>query len=216
MSKSPCLLVLVFLGSIALVPMGSWANAIQPDQPSICDAVAGNLVMNCGFETSDFSHWTVTMAESNSNLFISPISHSGSFAAAFEAFGTTDDSISQVLSTTAGRDLHLSFFLSTDGGIPGSGDFSASWDGTRVFSAPTTAFGYTQFSFVVPGQGSDTLQFAGRNPFSTFFLDDIVVTPVATPEPGTLSLFGLGLLFGGALLWRKTKLLSGVHARRSL
>ena len=102
MSKSRCLLVLVFLGSIALVPMGSWANAIHPDQPSICDAVAGNLVMNCGFETNDFSHWTVTMAASDSNLFISPISHNGSFAAAFEAIGTTDDSISQAFRVRPG------------------------------------------------------------------------------------------------------------------
>lgn len=54
MSKSRCLLVLVFLGSIALVPMGSWANAIHPDQPSICDAVAGNLVMTAVLKRATF------------------------------------------------------------------------------------------------------------------------------------------------------------------
>src|SRR5690242_19872650 len=28
--------------------------------PSACDAVAGNLIVNCGFESGNFSGWTVT------------------------------------------------------------------------------------------------------------------------------------------------------------
>jgi hypothetical protein len=212
MFKSRCLLALVFLGSIVFLPLASWANAIHPDPASICDAVAGNLVKNCGFETGDFSDWTVTHAALDSNIGVSNgiFAHSGRFSAFFGA-GRDEDSISQVLSTTAGRAFHLSFFLTNTFTLPaGLADFSASWDGTRLFSAPITAFGYTQFSFVVPGTGRDTLQFAGRNVTSFFGLDDIVVTPV--PEPGTLSLFGLGLLLGCAFLCRKKKLLNGTQA----
>ncbi len=89
---------------------------------------------------------------------------------------------------------------------------TASWDGTTIFNAPTaTGFPYTQFSFVVPGHGHDTLEFAGHSSLDAFYsLDDVIVTPV--PEPGTLSLFGLGSLLGGAFLWRKKKLLNGTQA----
>ena len=56
MSKSRCLLAFAILGSIALVPVASWADALHPDPANISDAVAGNLVKKCGFETGDFSH----------------------------------------------------------------------------------------------------------------------------------------------------------------
>jgi hypothetical protein len=139
--------------------------------------------------------------------------HSGNFAIEFGALGAFDDSISQVLSTTAGRSFELSFFLrNLASASAGRADFSTSWDGTSVFSAPTTAFGYTQYHFLVPGTGSDTLQFAGRQNVGFYGLDDIVVTPLVTPEPSTLSLFGLGLLLVGALLARKKKLLNGAQA----
>jgi hypothetical protein len=110
----------------------------------------------------------------------------------------------------------LSFFLENFRSIPGGdGDFSASWHGKSVFSASVTAFGFTKFSSVVPGTGSDTLQFAGRGTVlgNGYVLDDIVVTPTVVPEPSTLSRFGLGLLLGGALLARKKKLLNGAQGR---
>ena len=74
MSKSRWLLALVFLGSIALVPVTSRANASDPGfgSPSICDAVVGNLVKNCGFETGDFPPWTATPAESLSLVPFGP------------------------------------------------------------------------------------------------------------------------------------------------
>jgi hypothetical protein len=139
------------------------------------------------------------------------LANSGNFFAVFQVRGAFDDSLSQVLSTTAGRAFDLSFFLASFAPAPaGEADFSAFWDGKRLFNAPTTDFFYTQFSLVVPGTGRDTLQFAGRNNPGTYALDDVVVTPVA--EPGTLSLFGMGLLLGGALLARKKKLFNGAQA----
>jgi hypothetical protein len=35
-------------------------GAMQSKASSVCDAVAGNLVTNCGFETGDFTGWTLS------------------------------------------------------------------------------------------------------------------------------------------------------------
>ena len=37
-----------------LVTSPAWAAA------SICDSIAGNVIVNCGFETGDFTGWTLT------------------------------------------------------------------------------------------------------------------------------------------------------------
>ena len=71
MPKSRGLLAFAILGSIALVPV---ANASDPFRASICDHVAGNLVMNCGFETGNFSDWTVTPAASGKDIVVTFLS----------------------------------------------------------------------------------------------------------------------------------------------
>jgi hypothetical protein len=88
MSKSRCFVALVFLGSIVFLPIASRADAIHSDPASICDAVAGNLVINCGFETlPPFSNWTVTDAASGTDIgVIFTAAHSGSAAASFGAW----------------------------------------------------------------------------------------------------------------------------------
>src|SRR5580700_9508392 len=49
------LIALLCVGScLTLVASRSQATA------SICDAIAGNLVTNCGFETGDFTGWTLS------------------------------------------------------------------------------------------------------------------------------------------------------------
>src|SRR5262249_48593705 len=55
--------------------------------PSICDAIAGNLVTNCGFESGDFTGWTQTPASFGSDFFVGDGSliNSGNFGAAFGA-----------------------------------------------------------------------------------------------------------------------------------
>src|SRR6267378_1982555 len=71
-------------------------------QPSICDAITGNLVKNCGFETGDFTDWTTIPAvpANNSNFGVdNRLPNSGTYAAFFEATGTFDDTITQTLTT---------------------------------------------------------------------------------------------------------------------
>jgi hypothetical protein len=94
------------------------------DPPSICDAIASNLVANCGFETGDFTDW------STSNLNASGVEsfgfdegpNSGSFFAALGNVGS-DGTISQTLSTVIGQPYTISFYFASDGGTPN--DFSA-------------------------------------------------------------------------------------------
>ena len=77
MSKPRCLLALAFLGSMTFLPVFTKADAANPDIPSICDAVAGNMVKNCGFETGNFSAWTVTREPSFGHLDVVSSPHSG-------------------------------------------------------------------------------------------------------------------------------------------
>lgn len=205
LSKSRILLSLAVVGLLSLPTalMAQKAPSGSPavDPPSICDAISGNLVANCGFETGNFTGWT-TVAASSGSLFgvtsDAAFVNSGSFGAFFGAVGTTDDSISQVISDNAGGTYTLSFWLNNLATAPGQANFSVFWDGTDIFNASSSAFPYTQFSFTVTGTGSDTLQFSSLQVPSYYSLDDVAV--VGTPEPTSLSLLSAGLLAFGALL----------------
>ena len=177
----------IALLSVAVVPLSA---------ASLCDAVSGNLVANCGFETLDLTGWTFTAAALGSDFYINtdPASaNSGSGSAWFGATDGLDDSISQVLPTTPGT-VHLLLYLmhnSTDS----ANDFNVYWDGVPVYQIVNTAsFPYTLVDVGnLVATGSDTLTFAGREGPAWYGLDDVVVTPeTGTPEPGTI-----GMLFGG-------------------
>lgn len=74
-----------------------WSNR-GSNGASQCDAAAGNLVANCGFETADFSNWV--QSGDPSFTTVSGVPHSGTFA---DITGPVDDLgfIAQTLSTTA-------------------------------------------------------------------------------------------------------------------
>jgi hypothetical protein len=169
------------------------------DPPSICNAVSGNLVLNCGFETGTDADWVFTPAVIGTSFMIlpgAPYANSGEYGSTFGAIGPFDDTLSQTLSDPAGYSYNLSFYLFNDSTAPGQADFHAYWDGVDIFNASSDAFPYTQFTFTVVGTGNDTLTFAGRQVPSFYALDDIVVTkgPLVTPEPGYIALLAAGLL----------------------
>jgi hypothetical protein len=196
---------------LLLGPLPSFADVLTPsgDPPSICNAVAGNLVLNCGFETGDTTGWVFTPAPSGSNFGVEggEFANSGAFGAQFGATDPFDDFLSQTLSDHAGSDYTFSFYVTNLGDAPAdNADFTAEWNGTLVYSAPTTAFPYTQESFTVMGTGNDTITFSGRQLDSWYALDDVVVrqSPSVVPEPGYMALLAIGLL-GGIVLARRRR-----------
>jgi hypothetical protein len=180
------------------------------DTASICDGVAGNLVLNCGFETGDFSNWTVLNDTGNNTSVQGPSFtlgggvNSGDFFAALGDVSAQPTTLEQTFADVDGSTLTFSFYLATSGA---SNDFTASFDGDPLLSVPDAPrAGYTEYSYTVTGTGSDTISFSVQNAFGWDGLDDVVVVdPVsATPEPSSLAFAAAA--FGALVL---------VHLRRA-
>src|SRR5438034_4094428 len=140
-----------------------------------------DLVVNGGFETGDFTGWTVAA----SFTFVDPASpgvggaggfgtHSGSFYAAMGSVGALG-TISQTLSTTTGQTYTLDYWFASDGGTPN--EFRVDWDGTTLFdqsNIPTHA--YVEYTFAVTATSPSTvLTFFERNDPSYLSLYDVSV-----------------------------------------
>jgi hypothetical protein len=168
-------------------------------------------VNNGSFETGDFTGWTV----SGDSAFAGVCDVStcpggfapqdGNFAAYFGPVGDTA-TISQNIATTPGDSYSLSFYLANPvGGTPnyfnvtfGSSSFS--------FSNFGVAFGWQQFTLTTVANGSETpLSFTFRNDPSYWFLDNVTVSQSGgtVPEPGTIVMFGTGILGIAGIARRK-------------
>jgi len=188
MRRMMWLFVVVFV----LSALPAFADKLDPsgaaaDPPSICDGVVNNLVANCGFETGDFTGWTLS-----GNLGFEGVStsipNSGAYGGFFGGVGS-DNVISQVLPTAPGL-YDISFYLQSDGGNPNH--FALSWNGVPQLFGNTSAFPYSQFSLSgIAGLGGDQISFAIRDDPGFMFLDDVIVT--AVPEPGSMVLLASGL-----------------------
>jgi len=179
---------------------------------SLAPLQAGNIVLNPGFETDDFTSWTVTAAADGSDIHTTTVSNTGFTAAAFG--GTTPgsfDSLSQSLTTIDGKPYLFSFFLQGSFGEGGEGsaslreveiadpvgNFQAYWNGTLLLDSKASnsaAFGYTQFTFSEVGSGNDIITFKGYNVPAHYFLDDVSVAVGTVPEPSTWALMSAGLV----------------------
>ncbi|MBA2590402.1 MAG: hypothetical protein H0U98_17450 [Alphaproteobacteria bacterium] len=127
------------LAATALLAIGSGsANAT----PSLCNAVAGNLLQNCGFESGSFSGWNTSPAPNGSDFGVAGTGYTGSFDAYFGASAGMPDAIGQTVLTTPGHLYDLQFYLKSDGNTP---------NGAFV--------GYFDTSFHVLGSGTDIPQF---------------------------------------------------------
>jgi hypothetical protein len=141
-----------------------------------------NLVANPGFETGNFSGWTVNDPSGFTGVGNdAAFAHSGSHYAFLGATPNTG-SLSQSLTTVAGTFYTLSFYLANDM-TPGLGPttaFEVFWNGASVLALPgnSPVFGYTNFTIsgLVATGGATTLEFRYRHDNDFWRLDDCSVT----------------------------------------
>jgi subtilase family serine protease len=152
--------------------------------------VGQSLVQNGGFETGDFSFWTLNGDGYNYNYVdngstvtaITP--HSGSYFAALGEVGFLAY-LSQDIPTIAGQPYLLSLWLDSPNVNPTiPNDFLVQWNGNMLFNSTNMgAFAWSNLQFIVTATSSSTILNIGAQDDNYYLgLDDITVTPI----PATL------------------------------
>ncbi len=152
-----------------------------------------DLIVNGGFETGDFSGWTLTGNTGFTGVTGSPYAHSGNYGAYLGPVGSLGY-LSQDIATDPGCDYDLSFWLRNDGGTPNA--FQALIDnGVAYAFVNRDAFDWVNISLLFTATGSTTnIAFGYQQNPAYFGLDDIsvVMSDTCVPEPASLTLLGLG------------------------
>ena len=160
-------------------------NRVQVAELSLL--VGESIVVNGGFETGDFTGWTLVgdtiIGDSVFNVVATDFDfpdlvHSGNYGA-FLGEGGYAATLSQTLATIPGQKYLVSCWL--DNPVSGATQtFSAAWDGTNYVSLINPpAFTWSNFQFTVVATLTNTvLQFAAENDPNYFGFDDVSVTPV--------------------------------------
>jgi subtilase family serine protease len=165
-------------------------------------AIGQNLVFNGGFETGDFSGWTLVGDTVIGNYIYNVVVpngyfpqtvHSGNFGA-FLGEGGYRATLTQNLPVTSNQLYQLSFWIANPDTAAGQ-EFIASWNGTNLVDliSPVTG-GWTNFQFVVAVPSTNVaLQFAAENDPNYFGFDDVALTPVPPVNFSSASFDGTNL-----------------------
>ena len=147
--------------------------------------VGQSIVSNGGFETGDFSDWTLAAtAQYDFVTTTSTFVHSGSDGAQLGQSGSLG-TLTQSIATTAGQNYLLSFWLLNPSNVNGAtpNQFVALWNGATVYNQSNLPFfSWTNLQFLVTATGSaTTLEFEFEHTPYYFGLDDVSVMPVSAP-----------------------------------
>ena len=166
-------------------------------------AARADLVTNGGFETGDFTGWTTVLDPLYDSVSgAAPVPHDGLFGA---SFGGANSSISQTISTVAGSNYAVSFWLQLEAdpnNIATPNAFSFDFGGvTGASLTNAAAFGYTLFEATFVGSSASTdLTFNFCEGPAFWDIDSI---QVKLPEPGSLALLAAAGLGGVAATRRR-------------
>jgi hypothetical protein len=218
----------LFLGVLFCLALGH--PQAQASNISICPGPS-NVVENCGFDTGDFSSWTLTGNDTPfelGNLYgveaTDPIDgigpHSGNYQAFFGDLDANATTVSQTLQTVAGSLYTVSFWLAQDTAplAPYTNMFAVSFAGNVLASQTGVPVeGYTFYSYTgSASSASSVVSFTLGNDLGEFLLDDVTVSATA-PEPGSWLLLAGGL--GAAIFKVRGRLrydVAGAGRRRSI
>jgi hypothetical protein len=174
---------------------------------SVCTGIAGNLASNCGFETGDFTSWTLSgndVPGELDNLYgvegvdpdgIAP--NSGNYQAFFGDLVDNATTVSQTIATVLPGEYTVSLYLAQDtaatgtcNAVPCANEFGVTLDGVTVFDfSDVPVEGYTEYVKTVDvSNPSSVLNITLGNDLGYFLLDDVSVVATATPEPSAWKL----------------------------
>jgi uncharacterized protein (TIGR03382 family) len=157
--------------------------------------MAGELVVNGGFETGNFSGWFVPPNRppgpdaSNFRVVTDGGAHSGNFYAQLSS--TPLQFMSQILPTQAGHNYELSFWLRSPSIAPQM--LTVRWEGAAIFNQGIFFQDTDWHRFTFPLHANITGSFLefGQNVFPfEWHIDDISVVPIPAPSAAPLLLLG--------------------------
>jgi hypothetical protein len=178
---------------------GSLDSNIATVSITVTPVQSGNLIVNPGFETGNFSGWGTVYAPYSSYFGVGGHPHSGRYAAFFGSYDFARDEIYQNVPTIPGHTYQISYWVANGGG--GYTEIRSTWGGAVLEDLfPTNAFGYQQHTFTrVATSGSTQFRIGGYQIPSLWYLDDVSVTDV-TPTGTPQAVMGTGIANGNRVV----------------